>query len=568
MPKFQFASTSAAEASAGLLILPVFEGPDAGPGVDEVGKALGADLVATLRENGFTGKAGETFTVPTFGRIPAKTVLLVGLGRKGDVKPDSLRRAAGKVARTASRFDSVTTTLARTARPPAEAVQAVVEGLMLGAYRFDRFKSSSSNGDAPDSSALETVTLLGVDERAAARRAQVTSECVAWARDLVNTPAGAATPEYLAEEARRMAEETGLEVTIWSKSDLEEGGFGGVLGVGQGSVNPPRLIELTYRGGRKADQPIAITGKGVTFDSGGLSIKDAKGMEWMKADMGGAAAMLAAMRAIAILKPKVNVIAAIPSSENLPSGSALRPGDVLVHRGGTTSEVLNTDAEGRLILADALAYLAEQNPRVIIDAATLTGACMVALGEEVWGVMGNDRRLIRDVIAAGDAVGEPGWELPLWRRYRSKINSNVADVKNIGDRYGGAITAALFLAEFVGDTPWCHLDVAGTAYWEKAGDYWPKGATGSPARTIIRYVLDRAAEGARSGGGTARGTSTTAAAGRSRTGSKSSAKASAAKATSAKRSAAKPMSGTTVARATKRAGKTPAAASRARPRTT
>jgi leucyl aminopeptidase len=213
--------------------------------------------------------------------------------------------------------------------------------------------------------------------------------------------------------------------------------------------------------------------------------------------MGGAAAMLAAMRAIAILKPRVNVIAAIPSSENLPSGSALRPGDVLNHRGGTTSEVLNTDAEGRLILADALAYLAEKNPKVIIDAATLTGACMIALGEEIWGVMGNDRRLIRDVISAGDAVGEPGWELPLWRRYRSKIDSPVADVKNIGDRYGGAITAALFLAEFVGDTPWCHLDVAGTAFWEKAGDYWPKGATGSPARTIIRYVLDRAAEGAK-----------------------------------------------------------------------
>ncbi len=499
MPKFQFATTSAAEVSAGLLILPVFEGPDAGPGVDEAGKALGADLVATLKENNFKGKTGETFTIPAFGRLGAKTVLLVGLGKRSEVRPDSLRRAAGKAARTASRFDSVATTLAKAARPSSEAVQAVVEGLLLGSYRFDRFKSASMNGDAPDRSVLETVTLLGVDERAAARRAEVTSESVAWARDLVNTPAGAATPEFLADQARKMAKETGLEVKIWSKADLEKGGFGGVLGVGQGSVNPPRFIELSYDGGRKADPPIAITGKGVTFDSGGLSIKDAKGMEWMKADMGGAAAMLAAMRAIAILKPKVNVIAAIPSSENLPSGTALRPGDVLVHRGGTTSEVLNTDAEGRLILADALAYLAEKNPRVIIDAATLTGACMIALGEEIWGVMGNDRRLIRDVLAAGEAVGEQGWELPLWRRYRSKIDSPVADVKNIGDRYGGAITAALFLAEFVGDTPWCHLDVAGTAFWEKAGDYWPKGATGSPARTIIRYVLDRAAEGSKRG---------------------------------------------------------------------
>jgi leucyl aminopeptidase len=529
MPKFQFATTSAAEASAALLILPVFEGPEAGPGVEEAGRALGADLVAALRDNNLKGRFGDRLTVPTLGRLPAKTVLLVGLGKRSEVKPDTLRRAAGRVARTASRFESVATTLARAARPPAEAVQAVVEGLLLGAYRFLRFKSSSLIGDAPEPSALQTVTLLGVDERDAARRAEVTADSVAWARDLVNTPAGTATPEFLASEARKMAQETGLEVKIWSKADLEKGGFGGVLGVGQGSVNPPRLIELSYSGGRAADPPIALTGKGVTFDSGGLSIKDAKQMEWMKADMGGAAAMLAAMRAIALLRPRINVIAAIPSSENLPSGSALRPGDVLEHRGGKTSEVLNTDAEGRLILADALAYLSEQRPRVILDAATLTGACMIALGEDIWGVMGNDRRLIRDVIAAGDAVGEPGWELPLWRRYREKIESPVADVKNIGDRWGGAITAALFLAEFVGDTPWCHLDVAGTAYWEKTGDYWPKGATGSPARTVIRYVLDRAAEGSGRGRG--------AATGRSRATAKSPARPPGA---AAKRSAAKP----------------------------
>ncbi len=535
MPEFGFATTSAAEATADALILPVFQGPEAGPGVAEVGKALGADLVATYADNNLRGKLGETLAVPTLGRLGARTVLLVGLGKRAEVRPDTLRRAAGRAARATTRFESVATTLARAARPPAEAVQAVVEGLLLGSYRFDRFKSSASKADLPERSRLENVTLLGVNEPDAAKRAQVVAESVAWARDLVNTPAGAATPEFLADEARAMAKDTGLEVKIWTKADLEKGGFGGVLGVGQGSVNPPRLIELTYDGGRKGDPPIAITGKGVTFDSGGLSIKDAKGMEWMKADMGGAAAMLAAMRAIAQLRPKVNVIAAIPSSENLPSGSALRPGDVLRHRGGRTSEVLNTDAEGRLILADALAYLSEKNPRVIIDAATLTGACMIALGEDIWGVMGNDRRLIRDVIAAGDAVGEPGWELPLWRRYRDKIESPVADVKNIGDRYGGAITAALFLSEFVGDTPWCHLDVAGTAFWERSGDYWPRGATGSPARTIVRYVLDRAAESSRARPASRSAASaavprprSAAAAGEARTGSKSSAKAKAA----------------------------------------
>jgi leucyl aminopeptidase len=212
----------------------------------------------------------------------------------------------------------------------------------------------------------------------------------------------------------------------------------------------------------------------------------------MKMDMGGAASILGTMRAIALLKPRVNVIAAIPSSENMPSGSAIRPGDVLRHRGGKTSEVLNTDAEGRLVLADSLAYLAEKKPRAIIDTATLTGACMVALGEEVWGAMGNDRGLIRDVLAAGDAAGEPGWELPMYEPYRKLIDSDVADIKNIGKRYGGAITAAMFLREFVGDIPWVHLDIAGPAFSERAGDYWPKGATGIPVRTLVRYVLNEA----------------------------------------------------------------------------
>jgi leucyl aminopeptidase len=499
MPKFLFATSPAAEASVGLLILPVFEGPEAGPGVAEVGKALGVDLVSTFRENTARVRPGDTLTVPTLGKLPARTVLLVSLGRRRDVTPDTVRRAAGRAARIASRFESVATTLPQAIGNQAEGAAATVEGLRLGAYRFDRFKTR--NGDErPDPAVLKEVTLLGTtradarEVREAVRRAEVVADSVAWARDLVNTPAGVATPEFLAQEAQRMAEETGLDVRIWTREELEEGGFGGILGVGQGSANPPRMIELTYKGGRKADPPIALSGKGVTFDSGGLSIKDAKGMEWMKADMGGAAAMLAVMRAVALLKPRVNVVAAIPSSENLPSGSAIKPGDVLVHRGGRTSEVLNTDAEGRLILADALAFLSERNPQVIIDAATLTGACMIALGDELWGVMGNDRRLIADVLAAGRAAGEPGWELPLWQRYREKIESSVADVKNIGDRYGGAITAALFLNEFVGETPWCHLDVAGTAYWEKSGDYWPKGATGSPARAVIRYILDRAEE--------------------------------------------------------------------------
>jgi len=494
-------STEAASAvPADVLVLPVFEGPEAGPGVKDV---KGIDLVALAREAKLKGKAGESLLVPNTGveGLAASSVLLVGLGRRGEASPDAVRRGIGRVARQLSKRASIATTLAQAGgRSVEDAVQAVVEGVILGAYRFDRYKSKTE-----DDAALERVTILGPARwnaravREAIRRGEVVSAAAAWARDMVNTPAADMTPAVIAGEAQAMAKEVGLEVKVWTEKELEKGGFGGILGVGRGSVNPPRLIELTYRGAAASQAPIALSGKGISFDSGGLSIKPADGMETMKCDMGGAASILATMRAIAQLKPKVNVIAAIPSAENMPSGAATRPGDVLRHRGGKTSEVLNTDAEGRLVLADALAYLAEKEPRVIIDTATLTGACMVALGADVWGVLSNDRALARDLIAAGEAAGEPGWELPLHRPYRKLIDSEVADIKNIGKRYGGAITAALFLAEFVGDTPWAHLDIAGPAFAEKAGDYVPKGGTGVPVRTLVRYVLAQAAKPARAG---------------------------------------------------------------------
>ncbi len=500
MPTFDYTTDAPSALRADVLILPVTTGPEAGPGVKEVEKALGISLLDTLRENNVTGKKHEFFSFPTYGKLPVKTVLVIGLGDRNELSADAVRRAAGHTAKWAAKYRSIATTLPQAAGRAGtdEAVQAFVEGVLLGAYRFHQYKTNKD-----EDYRLDRVTIVGGSRwdarevRKAIERGQIYAEASAWARDLVNTPAGDATPDFLGREAQRMAKQVGLTCKVWTKADLEKGGFGGVLGVGQGSVNAPRLIELGYQGNGK-DAPIAISGKGITFDSGGLSIKDAKQMEWMKADMGGAAAALAAMRAIAQLKPKVNVIAAIPSAENLPGGSAMKPGDVVRHRGGKTSEVLNTDAEGRLVLADALAYLVEQKPRVILDAATLTGAAMVALGVDMWAVIGNDHGLIRDVLEAGQEVGEPGWELPLWRQYKRHIESNVADVKNIGNRWAGAITAALFLAEFVGDTPWAHLDVAGTAYSESAGDYWPKGGTGSPARTFIRFVENQAAASGRS----------------------------------------------------------------------
>jgi len=482
---------------ADVLVLPVYEGPEAGPGVRDV---MGVDLLALYSAAKLKGKKGENLLVPNTGiaGLAATSVLLVGLGKRGEVTTDTLRRAIGKVGPQLAKQARVATTFPQAAgRGIEDGVQATVEGLLLGSYRFDRYKSGKGD-DVPEKPALKDVTLLGSPRwnlhamKEAATRGEVVSESVAWARDLVNMPAIDCTPDYLAKQAQKMAKEVGLECKVWSEVQLKRGGFGGILGVGQGSVNPPRLIELRYKGAAASQAPIALSGKGISFDSGGLSIKPADGMEWMKSDMGGAASILAAMKATARLKPKVNVIAAVPSAENMPSGSAIRPGDVLVHRGGTTSEVLNTDAEGRLVLADALAYLAEQKPRVILDTATLTGACMVALGEEIFGVMGNDRGVIRNVIAAGEAVGEQGWELPLWPRYRKLIDSEVADIKNVGKRWGGAITAALFLSEFVGETPWAHLDIAGPAFAEKAGDYWPKGGTGVPVRTLVRYVLSQA----------------------------------------------------------------------------
>lgn len=511
MPTFELSSASPSEASADLLILPFFQGREPGPGVQAVQQALGADLMATLADHGIQGKVGESFTVPTLGRIGPKTVILLGLGRKAEAGDGAIRRAAMKVAKAAAKFATVATTVPQVGGSSQSSAHAFVEGIVLGAYRFDRYKERPIDGASQEKPKLDKVLALTDGRRVPAQsgltRGRIYADAANWARDLVNTPAIDATPAFLAEEARAMARKSGLKSKIWTKAELQKGGFGGILGVGAGSINDPRLIELTYDGGGSR-APIAITGKGVTFDSGGLSIKDAAGMEWMKADMGGAAAAMATMRAIAELQPKVNVIAAIPSAENLPGGSAIRPGDVLRHRGGKTSEVLNTDAEGRLILADALAYLAEKNPRVIIDSATLTGAAMIALGNDVYAVIGSDRQLIDAILAAGREEGEEGWELPLWTDYRRHIESSVADVKNVGIRWGGAITAALFLKEFVGDISWAHLDVAGTAFVETACELWPRGATGSPTRTLIRYIEGQSGRGGSARAGAQRTTGT------------------------------------------------------------
>ena len=487
MTSFTFSTDRPDAVKAGVLVVPVFQGPTFGPGAD------GPELERAYRDAKLTGKKGESLLVTKRDgdRFAADTVLLVGVGGRDEFDVTAMRRALARASQSLGRFGHAATTFAQAVDgSDGDAVQAAAEGLALGDYRFDRYRSKNEDRR------LSKITVIGDGAakggREAVRRGEVLAEAVAWARDLVNTPAGDLPPAQLAREAQKMAKAEGLTCTVRTEAALKKDGFGGILGVGQGSVNPPRLIELSYEGGR-GGRPIALTGKGIAFDSGGLSIKDAKGMESMKIDMGGAASILATMKAIARLEPKVNVIAAIPTAENMPSGSAQKPGDVIRHYGGKTSEVLNTDAEGRLILADALALLAEKRPACIVDTATLTGACMIALGTDIGGALGNDDALVQEVVAAGRAVGEPIWPLPLHRDYRRLIDSTVADVKNIGDRWGGAITAALFLAEFVGDVPWVHLDIAGPTFSEKGHDLGPKGATGFPVRALVRFVLDRAA---------------------------------------------------------------------------
>ena len=489
MTTFSFTTDAPLAVKAGVLILPVFQGPEFGPGVKETG------LEQAYRAAELTGKKGESLLVTKRNgdRFAANAVLLQGVGERGDFDVSAMRKALGRVASSVGRFGHAATTFPQAVKGDiGEVAQAAAEGLGLGGYRFDRYKSTNEHRS------LSKVTVVGNAKgdakagRKAIRQAEIVVDAVSWARDLVNTPAGDLPPAQLAHEAQAMAKAEGLACKVWTEAELKKRGFGGILGVGKGSVNPPRLIELTYKGAG-GSTPIALTGKGVAFDSGGLSIKDAKGMETMKIDMGGAASILATMKAIARLKPKINVIAAIPSAENMPGGAAQKPGDVIRHYGGKTSEVLNTDAEGRLILADALALLAEKKPACIVDTATLTGACMIALGTDIAGAIGNDDALVEEIVQAGRATGDPIWALPLHREYRRLIDSNVADIKNIGERWGGAITAAWFLAEFVGDVPWVHLDIAGPAFSEKGNDLGPKGATGAPVRALVRFVLDRAA---------------------------------------------------------------------------
>lgn len=454
------------------------------PDGDRLDRTLDGYLSERARASAFKARIGDVLIIPTFRRIGPAAVALAGLGAQAEATSTVLRRAAGAAARRCSDHKIVASTLHRGGAE--RGAEAVAEGFLLGSYSFTRYKSD------PRPSKIERVVFVGHADPGELERARVASEATRLARDLTNEPPGVLTPEEFAQRACEVAEHSGMFCKIFDERALSERGFGGILTVASGSDKPPRLIELRHSP-EQATSKLAIVGKGITFDSGGLSLKDARGMETMKTDMAGGAAVLGAIHAVSTLELPVEVIALIAATENMPGGSAYKPGDVIRHYGGHTSEVLNTDAEGRLVLADALAYGCELDPGAIVDVATLTGGIVVALGKKAAGVFSNDETLRDEVLAAADLAGERMWTMPLFDDYRTEIDSEVADIKNSGGRYGSPILGALFLRDFLkAGIPWAHIDVAGPARADSDYDEVVRGGTGVATRTLIAWIEERA----------------------------------------------------------------------------
>lgn len=441
----------------------------------------------------FSGKVNTSHLIHTLGKMPAERLLLVGLGKKSELNGERMRQAAGnavQVLRTA-RIPSFATALHMSGEP-GTALEAVCEGSLLGSYLFDMYKTKDR--DERFSFTAMSLLLPGGNRKEAVtsvERSQILCRAVQLARDLVSQPGNVVTPAFLADTARKMALRHAMECRVYEYEELVQLGLNALIAVGKGSAEAPRLIVLEYRGAGDRSRPVALVGKGITFDSGGISIKPGAGMEEMKTDMAGSAAVLGAMQAAAGLGLPINLVGIIPTAENMPDGKAYKPGDVVTSLCGTTIEITNTDAEGRLILCDALHFARRFKPVAMIDLATLTGACVVALGHEASGLMGNNQRLLNSLKQAGERCGERVWELPLWDSYGEAMKSDIADLKNAGSRDGGSITAGWFLKQFVGTTPWAHLDIAGTAWRDKALPCSPKGATGIGVRLLIEYLRCR-----------------------------------------------------------------------------
>ena len=488
-----------AEIKAGAIIVNFFEGIERLDGdTASIDRTLDGAISQLVAQGEIKGKLNEITVIHSLGKLPAARVVVTGLGKQSELSQDKIRGAVAETCRLLRNkgVDSIAT-IAQGAGiagiSPEGAAQAVTEGALLGTYSFRRHITKEA-----EYGEIKQLTIVAADKTELPRleqgcyKGRVLAEATNLARDMVNEPANYMTPAHMAETAAKLAESYGLELSLLEREQMQELGMGALLGVAQGSRQPPKFIVLHYRGGDSTETDVALVGKGITFDSGGISIKRPEKMNEMKGDMAGGAAIMATMSAIAQLKPKINVMAVIPATENLPSDSALKPGDILTAIDGKTIEVVTTDAEGRLILADALGYAKKFGAKLIIDVATLTGACRVALGNICSGAFSNNQELVDKVIAAGAEAGELIWQMPMYEQYKEQNKSDVADIKNVGDKYGGAITAAQFLAEFVGDTPWVHLDIAGTSLSEKEQAYLVKGATGVPVRTLVNLVLSLA----------------------------------------------------------------------------
>ncbi|WP_406403088.1 leucyl aminopeptidase [Streptomyces sp. NBC_00879] len=484
------------------------KGPVVAPGAEAVDKAFDGKLASVLETLGASGAEGEVTKLPAPSSLKVPVIMAVGLGpvpeKDEAFTAESLRRAAGAAARALAGSKKAAFALPVEASEDAE---AIAEGALLGAYSFTAYQGGekdaknarTGNGNGPKRPLAE-VALLGAKPRdkaykAAAERAIALTEEINRARDLVNTPPNDLTPEAFAAVATAAGKEHGIKVQVLDEKALLKGGFGGILGVGQGSQNPPRLVKLSYTHS-KAAKTLALVGKGITYDSGGISLKPAGHNETMKCDMSGAAAVFAAVVAAARLGLAVNVTGWLALAENMPSGSATRPGDVLRMYSGKTVEVLNTDAEGRLVLGDALTKACEENPDAIVDVATLTGAMVMALGNRTFGIMANDDAFRTSIHEIAEEVGEQSWPMPLPTELRKGMDSPTADIANMGERMGGGLVAGLFLKEFVGEgITWAHLDIAGPAFHEGAPyGYTPKGGTGSAIRTLVK-LAERTADG-------------------------------------------------------------------------
>ncbi len=498
-------TSSAAALRADAVVVGVAKGaksPVVAAGAEAVDKAFGGKLAAVLETLGATGAEGEVTKLPSASGLKAPVVLAVGLGEvpaKGDgYDAETLRRAAGVASRALS--GSKKGAFALPIESAADA-GAVAEGALLGAYAYDKGNGNGKNAkDKKNNGPLAEVALVGTKPRdkeykAAAERATALVAEVNRARDLINTPSNVLTPAAFAAEAVAAAKEHGLKTEVLDEKALKKGGYGGILGVGQGSDAPPRLVRIAYTH-PKAGKTLALIGKGITYDSGGISLKPAGHNETMKCDMSGAAAVFATVVAAAKLGLRVNLTGWLALAENMPSGSATRPGDVLSMYGGKTVEVLNTDAEGRLVLADAITRAGEEKPDAIVDVATLTGAMVLALGNRTFGIMSNDEAFRTTLHEIAEEAGEQSWPMPLPSDLRKSIDSPVADLANMGERMGGGLVAGIFLKEFVADgITWGHLDIAGPAFNESGPfGYTPKGGTGSAVRTLVR-LAERAADG-------------------------------------------------------------------------